>query len=396
METPLTTAVLFLYALCAVMIVGLVVLFTLKIRNISADNKARHCQEKYRDYFVYLQAHGEEEERFKVPHGEVTQSEKQIMQKKLFELMELFTGVHRQKFIWLCEDLGLIELDRKRLKGAWKWTRVDAAYNLGMMRSKEALPDLLQLLEKSSYDPSIFIFARSIARCARDTGDLREMVLLLVRYKKNFHELIVDILSDSQIDTAPLFASFLREENTDLVKIGQIGLLAQSQTQPGIESALYKLVESEDKDIRIKAVKLVCQDVRYLTDQRVKAFMNHKDWEIRAMMAKAVGELGLDGYIPMLKSAVGDSSWWVRHHSAYSLTALEVDGFAALCEILREERMGNKLQMAHQVIQEELEKGKQQAAATQDVEKQLQYNQKLHLYHKSYRKTISTVAALER
>ncbi len=114
------------------------------------------------------------------------------------------------------------------------------------------------------------------------------------------------------------------------------------------------------------------------------------------MMARAVGELGLVEYIPMLKSAVGDSSWWVRHHSAYSLTALEVDGFAALCEILREERMGNKLQMAHQVIQEELEKGKQQAAATQDVEKQLQYNQKLHLYHKSYRKTISTVAALER
>ncbi|MGG4493691.1 HEAT repeat domain-containing protein [Brevibacillus reuszeri] len=394
METPLTTAVLFLYALCVVMIVGLFVLFSLKISNIRAEKKARLCQEKYRDYFVYLQAHGEEEERLKVPHGEVTQNEKQIMQKKLFELMELFTGVHRQKLIWLCEDLGLVELDRKRLNGWRKWTRVDAAYNLGMMRSKEALPDLLKLLENSSYDPTIFIIARSIARCAQDTGDLRELVVLLVRYKKNFHELVVDILSDSPIDTAPLFASFLREKNTDLVKIGLVGFLAQ--TKPENEPALYQLLESEDKDIRIKAVKLLCQDARYLTDQRVKEFMNHKDWEIRAMMAKAVGALGLTEYIPLLKSAVGDSSWWVRHHSAYSLTELAVEGFAALCEILKEERMGNKLQMAHQVIQEELEKGKQQLATSQDVDTQLQYNQKLHLYHKSYRKTISAVAALER
>lgn len=394
METPLATAVLFLYTLCALMIIGLIVLFTLKLKNLRAEKKARLCQEKYRDYFVYLQAHGEEEERLKVPHGEVTQSEAQIIQKKLFELMELFTGVHRQKLIWLCEDLGLVELDQKRLSGWSKWTRIDAAYNLGMMRSKKALPDLLRLLERSKYDPTIFILARAIARCADDIGDLREMVLILVKYQKNFHELLVDILSDSQLDTAPLFASCLREKDTDLVKIGLIGFFAN--TSPSIEPALYKLAESEDKDIRIKAVKLLCQDVRYLTDQRVKEFMNHKDWEIRAMMAKAVGALKLADYIPMLKNAVGDSSWWVRYHSAYSLTALEVEGFAALCEILREERFGNKIQMAHQVIQEELEKGKLQVSETSDVEKQLQYNQKLHLYQKSYRKTISTVAALER
>ncbi|MGG1660089.1 HEAT repeat domain-containing protein [Brevibacillus sp. NRS-1366] len=394
MEAPLATAILYLYALCALMVIGLLVLFGLKLRNLTADKNARLCQEKYRDYFVYLQAHGEEEERLKVPYGEVTQSEKQIIQKKLFELMELFTGVHRQKLIWLCEDLGLVELDRKRLNGWWKWTKVDAAYNLGMMRSKQALPDLLRLLAKSKYDPSIFIIARSIARCADDIGDLRELVLLLVKYKKNFHELLVDILSDSQVDTAPLFASCLREKDTDLVKIGLIGFLANAN--PSIEPALYKLSESEDKDIRIKAVKLLCLDVRYLTDQKVKEFMNHKDWEIRAMMAKAVGTLKLVDFIPMLKNAVGDSSWWVRYYSAYSLTALEVEGFAALCEILREERTGNKIQMAHQVIQEELEKGKLQLTDTQDVEKQLQYNQKLHLYQKSYRKTISTVTALER
>ncbi|MFF0828283.1 HEAT repeat domain-containing protein [Brevibacillus sp. NPDC003359] len=394
MQTPLATAIVFLYALCGLTVLGLVVLFALKLRNISVEKQTVRCLEKYRDYFVYLQAHGEEEGRLQVPYGEMTQKEKQIIQKKLFELMERVTGIHRDKLIWLCEDMGLVELDMQRLNGRWKWTRVDAAYNLGIMRSKLAVPALLTLLQKNTNDTSVFIIARSVAKCARNTEDLREMVTHVVGAKKNVHQLIVDIISDSQVDTAPLFAQFLQESDAELVKIGLIGYTVH--VQPGIEPALYQLIQAPDKEVRIKAVKLMCRDVRYMNEQTVTDFMNHKDWEIRAMAAKAIGSLKLLPYIPTLKKAVGDANWWVRHHSARSLTQLEVEGFAALCEILQEERNGQKSEMAHQVIQEELEKEKlvlQDATAT---EKLVQYNEKLHLYRKSYRKTISTVQALER
>ncbi|MFS0556625.1 HEAT repeat domain-containing protein [Brevibacillus sp. 179-C9.3 HS] len=394
MQTPLATAIVFLYALCGLTVLGLLVLFALKLRNISVEKQTMRCLEKYRDYFIYLQAHGEEEERLQVPYGEVTQKEKQIIQKKLFELMERVTGIHRDKLIRLCEDMGLVELDIQRLNGAWKWTRVDAAYNLGIMRSKLAVPGLLTLLQKNANDTSVFIIARSIAKCARNTDDLREMVVQVVRARKNVHQLVVDIISDSQVDTASLFAELLQESDGELVKVGLIGYAVHAQ--PGMEPVLRRLIQSTDKEVRIKAVKLMCRDVRYLNEQTVTDFMNHKDWEIRAMVAKAIGTLKLLPYIPSLKKAVGDASWWVRHHSARSLAQLEVEGFAALCEILQEERNGQKSEMAHQVIQEELEKEKLVIHDATATEKLVQYNEKLHLYRKSYRKTISTVQALER
>lgn len=391
MHATLTVAIAFLYGLCALTMLALLVLFGLKLRHIQADKMTKRCLEKYRDYFLYLQAHGEEEERFQLPPGNVTVKEKQIIQKQLFELMERFTGFYRQKLNWLCEDMGLIKLDMERLNSFWKWTKIDAAYNLGMMRAEQAVPGLLQLLEQSKYESSMFIVARSLAKCARDLNDLRQMVVLLVRHRKHFHQLIVDMISDSPLDPEELFISFLTDEDPDLVKVGLIGLSVHAQLDevPG----LYELVRSADKDVRIKAVKLMCQDVRYLTPERVDHFLTHRDWEIRAAMAKAIGELGLADFIPRLKQAVGDENWWVRHYSAHSLAQLQVEGFAALCEILRDERSGTKTELAHQVVQQELERSKQQRS---DVATQLEYNEKLYLYQQLTRKTRSTEYAMSR
>lgn len=339
---------------------------------------------------MYVQAHIEEEERLKTPHGNVTRQERQMIQKKLFELIERFTGTHREKLILLFEDMGLVKQDMVRLRGWWKWTRIDAAYNLGTMRSKEAIPALLELLKASTYDPSIFIIARSIAKCSRDVNDLREMVVLLNRYQKNCHQLIVDIMSESHVDYIPLLVSFLSEKENDFVKIALIGL--SIHVQPKMEAALHSLAQSTDKDIRIKAIKLLCRDSRYLTNERVNWFMTHHDWEIRAIAVKAIGGLGLRAYIPLLKEAVGDSNWWIRHNSANSLVQLDRDGFVALCEILQEERENIKRETAYQVIQKELEKGKTQQA---DIEKQLAYNHKLHVFHKLTQKKDPAAHVLE-
>lgn len=388
MQPPLATAYVFLYVLCGVTALGMILLFGLKLRNIAAEKRARRCLENYHDYFVYLQAHGDEEERLKPPHGDLTLQEKKIIQKKLLELMESFAGVHRARLGQLCEDMGLVELDLQRLDGAWKWTRVDAAYNLGVMRSRRAVPDLLRLLEQLDYDPSLFIVARAIARCARSEADLIEMVRHLVKHRKSFHQLVVDILSESDVDAAPVYASFLREEDTDLVEIGLIGLAARPPSQ--LELHVQGLVQSREKEVRIKAVKLLCKDARQLTDKRVREFLAHPDWEIRAAVAKAVGMHGLSSHIPLLKQAVSDPNWWVCHHSVRSLARLHLDGFAALCEILREGRFGTGLHMAHQAVQEELEKGKRHLG---DPELLRQYNLKLQLYQSSGRKTLSPVQA---
>lgn len=390
-ETPLSFAVYFLYFICGVTVLGLILLLALKLRHIAADKQEKTCLEKYKDYFIYLQAYGEEEERLKLPPGNLTRREKQIIQKKLFELLERFTGIHRQKLIVLCVDMGLEELDLNRMNSWWKWTKIDAAFNLGMMRSGKAVEGLLHLLKKSDFDSTIFIIARAIAKCARSEKDLRQMVELLAAHRKNCHQLIVDILGDSHLDTGPLLVSFLKEEDADLIKIGLIGL--SSHAQPNMDPILHELVDSADKEVRIKVVKLLCRDVRYLTDKNVNLFMTHPDWELRSIMAKAIGALGLSQYIPLLKRAVKDPHWWVAHNSTNSLAQLQVEGFMALCAIMEEEKDSRVREMAHQVVQKELERGKHNLV---DLDQQISYNQKLYFYQKWNRKSMKTVHALEK
>lgn len=389
-DMPLQFAVFLLYGISGAALLGLLVLFALKLRHIAADRRTARCLHKYRDYLIYLQAHGEEEERLKLPYGNPTQKEKQILQQRLFELMDRVTGVHRQKLITLCQDMGLEQYDLKRLQSGRKWTRIDAAYNLGMMRSEQAVPGMLQLLKNSPYDPTIFILARAIAKSAVRLEDLREMVKSVMAHGKNCQQLLVDILHDSPLDTGPLFASFLQEADEKLVKVGLIGL--SSHTHLDQVPQLQRLVNSQDKEIRIKVAKLLCRDVRCLTEANVKLFMNHPDWEIRAVAAKAIGALGLSEYIPLLKQATGDSNWWVSYNSTNSLAQLQVPGFVALCEILNENREGSRKELALQVIQNELENGR----FYQSDRGLLQDNTKRQLEETSGRRTAMAAHAMEK
>lgn len=390
METHLATAITFIYALTGITVIGLIVLFAIKLRHVAEEKRTARCMENYQDYFQYVQAYIEEEERLQLPPGTVTLAERRIIQKKLFELIERFNGAHREKLIMLCQDLGLVEHDLQRLRSWRKWTRIDAAYNLGTMRSPQAVPELLGLLRRSSYDPSIFIIARAIAKCAQDEGTLRELVKLMSGYQKSFHQLIADILSESQVDFIPLLISLLKEQDQELVKIALVGLAFHAE--PGMEGPLANLSRSTDKEVRIKAIKLLCRDSRFLTKERINRFMSHADWEVRAICAKAIGDLGLQGYIPLLKKAVGDSNWWVCRNSAHSLAQLHVDGFVALCEILQENNESGKLEMAYHVIQEELEKGESMQS---NLDVQLDYNHKLHVYQKLNQQKTAAMHALE-
>jgi hypothetical protein len=174
--------------------------------------------------------------------------------------------------------------------------------------------------------------------------------------------LVVDILHDSPLDTGDLLSGFLQETDEKLVKVGLIGLIGHSH--PGQGAQLRQLLHSPDKEIRIKVAKLLCQDVRYLTEDNVNLFFRHPDWEIRAVAAKAIGQLGLSEYIPLLKKATGDPNWWVTYNSTNSLAQLQVQGFEALCEILNENREGSRKELALQVIQNELENGRLRQSAS--------------------------------
>jgi HEAT repeat protein len=375
----LAVAIGFIWMAGILIVICLTILLILKTSNNRREKQTEQILRKYQDYFTYLQAHLDDEDPLRPPAVSLRQRELLAIEGKLIELMERVKENQVRKLALLCDQLGLVEYNRKRLRSKFHWRRVDAAYKLGAMRAAETVPELLSLLERKKYDSSLFIVARSIAKCARDRNDLREMTLRLIKYRQNFHQLVADLLKESSVDSLPLLEEFLDGTDSDLVKIALIGLT--EQTEPGIADKLHNLVSSGEKELRIKAVKALMRSGNALSINAIARFMDHPDWEIRAAVAKALGQTGSTDCIDVLKKGITDRHWWVRYNSATSLTMLDEPGFIALCEMAAESKDQQIAEMAHCLLLETIMK---QASDLNQVDKVVRYNRKLHMYQKFF------------
>src|SRR5690606_21681802 len=106
------------------------------------------------------------------------------------------TGKERQKLIELCCRMGFVDIYLQRLAGWPYGKKIDAAYQLGCMRVKEALPALMELLRRHPMDSSFFVIARAVAKCAQSEKDIRDLVHLMISKGKSFPGLIMDIIEE--------------------------------------------------------------------------------------------------------------------------------------------------------------------------------------------------------
>jgi len=247
-----------IYVLTTVILLCFFCILAVKSRAVWVQKRTEKVLSRFQHYFAYVQSHLEDEERLKTPHVHLTRFERRVLQKKLIELIECVNGSHRQKLIALCTDLDLIKLDLHRLHSPFHWVRIDAAYNLGAMRCEQAVPRLLRLLDSKKYDPTMFVIARSIAKCSRDMEDLEKMLQLLVKHRKKFYQLVADVIQESEMDTTALLVKLLKEEDRDLIKIALTALPVY--VAPTIAPLLYPLIDSDDNEIRMAAVKLLHSD----------------------------------------------------------------------------------------------------------------------------------------
>ncbi|MNO19267.1 hypothetical protein D3C76_89980 [compost metagenome] len=257
-----STVNVILYVILTIISICLVFIFTLKSRKIWMDKQTDKALIKLEDYFTYIQAHIDSDDPLRTPHYKLKGHERYVIQEKLIVWIEHFKGSHREKLIKLCEDLGLIQHDLARLHSPLPWMKLGVIYNLGAMRSDQAIPRLLKLLVTPKYEPIVFIIARSIAKCALNAEHLREMVLFLTSHRKNVHHLVIDIIKESEVDCTPLMVEFLQEDDNDMIKVGLVGLPVYMV--PNVVPVLYRLLHSEDEEIRLNAVKLLSSNNRLI------------------------------------------------------------------------------------------------------------------------------------
>ncbi|MBD0384214.1 HEAT repeat domain-containing protein [Paenibacillus sedimenti] len=358
---------------------GFTALFLLRAKHGAMEKQMKQSLDKHQDYFTYLSANIDGADALLPPPGHLSPIELKAIQSKLLEWIETIGGEYRDKLTALCRELGLVELERQRLRSSRHGIRMEAAYHLGVMRAAECTGELLKLLEREGSESTAFVVGRAAAKCAGAPEDLHSLLQLLTKYHPEAHQLIADIIASSSLDTAPLFAKLLHQENDEaLLNVALIRL--SKSNEPEMFGALDRLIVSESKEIRIKAAKLLLQYTHLLPLERIGELIRHPDWEIRAVAAKAVGEHQLEFYLDALADCMADEEWWVRYYSAKSLSRLGSAGFRVLCEAAAGSWNSASRESAWEAVHEELDRA--ETSASQGIQQIPYYNRLNFIYRR--------------
>ncbi|MCD1259675.1 hypothetical protein B5M42_012610 [Paenibacillus athensensis] len=382
MYTHIQAAVQALYVIVAFNLLFMAVIYAVKLRNIRRSKLNERFQTKFKIYLTYVQANLEGAEPLRVPPWTMNPVEREAMQEKLNDMIEMFSGEQRHKLARLCRDLGLVQRQLERFNSRMYRVKLDAAYHLGCMRVKEAAPGLLAMLKEHPLNSARYVVARAAAKCAGSRQELEALVQTLLERDKMGYALIVDMIADSDVDAGPLYTDYLGHEQPAYVRVGLIGLTGY--TDPAVASAVFRLLDSRHEDIQCKAVDLYLQSSRLLPGNVVSKLLSHPHLDIRRLTIEALAELKSPVYVEMLKAALGDADQRIVHASAKGLLRMGELGMTALCERAAAAQGTERGQFILQIIDDEI---KQLSMQLHHWDKLMQYNTLTYTYDKLFRKS---------
>lgn len=261
------------------------------------------------------------------------------------------------------ESLGFLSKDIVTLqKGNWL-KKSEAAIRLGRIHCAGAIDPITALLRDDDKE------VRMAAVCAlADIGDLRSVpsIIYALADADGWQVLqVADKLLNMQADiTRPLLdllqASGAVKERRELAQKTVLELIAdfgqRGNERLGARAArvaALKFLDNESVDMRARAIRAVAA-VGIETFEELELILeklNDKEWPVRAVAAKALGQLQLEQSIPGLTRALTDEAWWVRHNAAHSLAMLGTNGLAELrTQTLNPDRFARDI--AKQVLEE--------------------------------------------
>lgn len=281
-------------------------------------------------------------------------------------LIEYTNGLYEEEIKVIREtydSLGFLSSDIKILqKGNWV-KKSEAAIRLGRIHCASAIEVITGLLRDDDRE------VRMACVCAlADIGDLRSVssIVYALADADGWQVLqVADKLLHMQTDvTRPLLellqASGAVKERRELAQKTVLELIADFG-QRGNEKlgsraarlAASKFLDNESIDMRARAIRAITS-VGIENNEELDLILKKladKEWQVRAVAAKALGQLQQEQAIPTLTRALTDEAWWVRHNAAHSLAMLGNNGVAELrTQTLNPDRFARDI--AKQVLEE--------------------------------------------
>jgi HEAT repeat protein len=232
--------------------------------------------------------------------GSLDEREARVLADLLARLGRSLRGVSTERIGAFFEDQGWIDRELAVLRGRRGWRRATAAFALGDMAGREAIPALVEALDDPDRDVRAAA-ARSLGRLAADEA------------------------------VEPLVYA-LAEGRVPLSVVGQALLSIGPAALPG----LRRLEDAPEAEARAFAIELVGLLGDASDDARVVGRLRDSSAEVRAKAARALRRLGAEEATNELRGALRDRIPFVRAQAAHALGAVgDTSAAPELIEVAR-------------------------------------------------------------
>lgn len=261
-----------------------------------------------------------------------------LLKEVILDAFDEYDIIHHEDLRILCKKTGFLDEELKALKNSSDSRRAVAAYSLGVMGVKEAVPLLLGI--KTSQRE----LSQCIARALVQIDGTEHIDYIFKNMKNSRYPLktkMLELISEIRVtEVYPKMKEYLLGEDIAMraLALEVLGSRQDDRVYPHIEKALAM----EEKELKISALKaaisMKCFHCGRL-DKHLQNLLSDKDWETRAFTAKAMGYAdsvsteALEGLAKLME----DPSWFVRFNASESLFNLGEPGIRVLSETLYSE-----------------------------------------------------------
>jgi HEAT repeat protein len=233
----------------------------------------------------------------------------------------------------LYRRLGFIQTDLGRL-GSWRaTTRANAAADLGLIHSPDAMPGLVHALK----DADVRVRQAAVWAIGQvgTTGALAGLVRLLGDPSLVVAHRAQEVLAERGREVADAILNYAASTSSRAGRLAAIELIGWLRITAGSD-LLLGCMSNLDPEIRIKSVKAAAAigDPRFL--ETFHSRLDDHRWEVRCQAAKGLSLFGSPSSVPRLTAALQDRHWWVRFYAAAALAESGPAGEEALSLALQD------------------------------------------------------------
>ncbi|WP_160675000.1 HEAT repeat domain-containing protein [Clostridium sp. C8-1-8] len=242
-----------------------------------------------------------------------------IVEERVVYYLENFKGEFRDILIKFCEDYGIVDYEIKQLNSRNIYKIALICKQLGEIRSKKAIPYLLEQMPSSIQDIK-YNALLALAKIGEEESFIKAFtqidgsILLSERS-------IIEIIDSFEGEKTKIYSKMIHAEDEFISSL--FIKSAGNSLEYSLVEQIASYLDNESKERRIAAIKALgnLKDIRYL--EKITSLLNDDSWEVRALAAKTLGRYGESSVIQHLLEKLSDRQWFVRFNSAVAILKLD-------------------------------------------------------------------------